>query len=84
MGNRTHDLPACSALPQPTVPPRAPQVLHIASIYHYYWSQIVRKYFIIIIIIIIIIITIIVIMPSTVTMTYSTVLQSSLMYSNKL
>jgi hypothetical protein len=22
--NRTHDLPACSAVPQPTVPPRAP------------------------------------------------------------
>ena len=24
--NRTHDLPACSALPQPTAPPRAPEV----------------------------------------------------------
>ena len=25
-GNRTRDLPACSALPQPTAPPRAPQL----------------------------------------------------------
>jgi len=24
MGNRNRDLPACSAVPQPTVPPRAP------------------------------------------------------------
>ena len=24
IGNRTHDLPACSAVPQPTAPPRAP------------------------------------------------------------
>ena len=24
MGNRTRDLPACSAVPQPTAPPRAP------------------------------------------------------------
>jgi hypothetical protein len=24
MGNRIRDLPACSAVPQPTVPPRAP------------------------------------------------------------
>ena len=24
IGNRTRDLPACSAVPQPTVPPRAP------------------------------------------------------------
>jgi hypothetical protein len=28
IGNRTHDLPACSAIPQPTAPPRAP---HIAA-----------------------------------------------------
>jgi len=27
-GNRTHDLPACSAVPQPTAPPRAPPRLH--------------------------------------------------------
>jgi len=24
IGNRTHDLPACSAVPQPTAPPRTP------------------------------------------------------------
>jgi hypothetical protein len=26
IGNRTHELPACSAVPQPTVPPRAPSL----------------------------------------------------------
>ena len=26
-GNRTRDLPACSAVPQPTAPPRAPHYL---------------------------------------------------------
>jgi len=26
IGNQTHDLPACSAVPQPTVPPRAPEI----------------------------------------------------------
>jgi hypothetical protein len=25
IGNRTRNLPACSAVPQPTAPPRAPQ-----------------------------------------------------------
>ena len=25
IGNRTRDLPACSAVPQPTAPPRAPK-----------------------------------------------------------
>ena len=25
IGNRTRDLPACSAVPQPTAPPRAPR-----------------------------------------------------------
>jgi len=24
IGNRTHDLPSCSAVPQPTAPPRGP------------------------------------------------------------
>jgi hypothetical protein len=24
IGNQTHDVPVCSAVPQPTVPPRAP------------------------------------------------------------
>jgi hypothetical protein len=27
IGNRTRDLPACSAVPQPTAPPRAPMSL---------------------------------------------------------
>jgi len=27
IGNRTRDLPACSAVPQPTVPPRGPFVI---------------------------------------------------------
>ena len=26
IGNRTRDLPACSAVPQPTVPPRVPDI----------------------------------------------------------
>jgi hypothetical protein len=26
IGNRTRDFPACSAVPQPTAPPRAPRV----------------------------------------------------------
>ena len=30
IGNRTRDLPACSLVPQPTVPPRAPYFLYIA------------------------------------------------------
>ena len=28
IGNRTRDLPACSAVPQPTAPPRAPVVAY--------------------------------------------------------
>jgi hypothetical protein len=28
-GNQTHDLPACSVVPQPTVPPHAP--LHLVK-----------------------------------------------------
>ena len=28
IGNRTRDLPACNAVPQPTVPPRGPQLGH--------------------------------------------------------
>ena len=34
IGNRTRDLPACSAVPQPTAPPRVPGVgvvMHIIS-----------------------------------------------------
>jgi len=29
IGNRTRDLPACSAVPQPTAPPRAPMSLFV-------------------------------------------------------
>jgi hypothetical protein len=32
MGNRTRDVPSCSAVPQPTAPPGAPQHLCIAVI----------------------------------------------------
>jgi hypothetical protein len=32
IGNRTHDLPACSAVPQPTAPPCAPNnISNVAS-----------------------------------------------------
>ena len=34
IGNRTHDLPSCSAVPQPTAPPRAPNydtVFHFSN-----------------------------------------------------
>ena len=31
VGNRTRDLPACSAVPQPTAPPRGPQNKSIVS-----------------------------------------------------
>ena len=33
IGNRTRDLPACSAVPQPTAPPRAPSAIYT----HYYY-----------------------------------------------
>jgi len=29
IGNRTRDLPGCSTVPQPTVPPRAPYVFEV-------------------------------------------------------
>jgi len=32
IGNRTRDLPACSAVPQPSAPPRAPTVLDLIAI----------------------------------------------------
>jgi hypothetical protein len=31
IGNRIHDVPTCSALPQPTAPPRAPRLWGTAS-----------------------------------------------------
>ena len=33
MGNRTRELPSCSAVPQPTVPPRAPLLFKFAAEY---------------------------------------------------
>ena len=33
IGNRTCDLPACSAVPQPTAPPRAPNAVHTFNIH---------------------------------------------------
>jgi hypothetical protein len=40
IGNRTHDVPGCSAVPQPTAPPRAPliyvelkEILHVVTMY---------------------------------------------------
>jgi len=33
IGNRTRDLPACSAVPQPTAPPRAPLAYVLHCIY---------------------------------------------------
>jgi len=33
IGNRTRDLPACSAVPQPTAPPRAPENQCSAGLY---------------------------------------------------
>ena len=32
IGNRTRDLPACSAVPQPTVPPRAPKNTYMTNV----------------------------------------------------
>jgi len=32
IGNRTHDLPTCSAMPQPTASPRAPIIIVIIII----------------------------------------------------
>jgi hypothetical protein len=38
IGNRTRDLPACSTLPQPTVPPRAP-IFRVVKQYSTYVRQ---------------------------------------------
>jgi len=38
IGNRTRDPPACSAVPQPTAPPRAPQ-LYIHNFINLYRTQ---------------------------------------------
>ena len=37
IGNRTHDLPACSAVPQPTAPSRAPFII---CNYRYFKSRV--------------------------------------------
>jgi len=34
-GNRTRDLPTCSAVPQPTAPPRAPRYCEVAGQIHH-------------------------------------------------
>ena len=34
IGNRTHDLPACSVVPQPTAPPRAPMLPYTKRKYY--------------------------------------------------
>jgi hypothetical protein len=36
IGNRTHDVPACSAVPQPTAPPCAPwsSIMHISNLWY--------------------------------------------------
>ena len=39
IGNRTRDLPACSAVPQPTAPPRANNCS--SSLWFYRWSVVV-------------------------------------------
>jgi hypothetical protein len=32
IGNRTHDLPACTTVPQPTEPPHAPDIVQYSII----------------------------------------------------
>ena len=39
IGNRTRDLPACSAVPQPTAPPRAPKVIWFRKCMDY-WRRV--------------------------------------------
>ena len=36
IGNRTRDLPTCSAVPQPTAPPRAPRIMEVIF-YNFYF-----------------------------------------------
>jgi hypothetical protein len=43
IGNRTRDLPACSAVPQPTAPPRAP-VGYITSLKIPYYDRALKFY----------------------------------------
>jgi hypothetical protein len=40
IGNQTRNIPVCSAVPQPTVPPRTPIIIDISF---YFFKEIVRK-----------------------------------------
>jgi hypothetical protein len=48
IGNRTRDLPACSAVPQPTAPPRTPISTFVDNIFYYesyvYWNHICNQH----------------------------------------
>jgi hypothetical protein len=41
IGNRTRDLPACGAVPQPTAPPRAP----LETVNNTKWNELICKLF---------------------------------------
>jgi hypothetical protein len=43
LGNRTGDLPGCSIVPQPTVPPHAPYVFEVLCFLKKYKSTIQKK-----------------------------------------
>jgi hypothetical protein len=45
IGSRTRDLPACSAVPQPTAPPRAPHCFEVPSQYFYIETYKTPKFF---------------------------------------
>jgi len=45
IGNRTRDLPACGAMPQPTAPPHAPSLLEYTRLYIYIYIYIYIFYF---------------------------------------
>ena len=40
LGNRTHDLPACSAVPEPTAPSHAPTVAPLVTKYAFFYVTI--------------------------------------------
>jgi len=39
IGNQTRDLPACSAVPQPTAPPHAPYIYMYLIIFYYFCTE---------------------------------------------
>ena len=46
IGNRTHDLSVCRAVPQPTAPPRAPKYFRVhIKIFHGKYSELLRGVF---------------------------------------